>query len=451
MSIPRRSILTSGAVAGALGLAACAPGGSSSPAASTSLAPVSKDIGDTPVTLNVWDQNTDGGIDTAQEQLNAAFMAAHPHVTIERTSRSFADLKSTLKLALSGDNPPDIVQANQGYPDMGAFVKAGFLRPMTDYAKLYAWTDYYPESLLKLNSFSSDGTTWQGDTLYGVSQTGELVGIYCNAALLGAAGISDLPTTLDEFTAAMKAVQGTGVLPLAYGDVEKSPGIHLYGVVLTAEMGREAVNDLVTSTKGAWTDAGAVDAAKTIASWQDSGYITPGANGVSREEAVSTFGAGGSAFMISGTWYQATLEQAPSASDIRFAVLTPDGASSPQTMGGEGLAWAITSKAANPDVAAAYIDFVAGASSATTLVQTGNLPVVIPEGDAPSTPVGTDITDSYGTISTADGISPYLDYATSTFYDTLTAGMQDLVAGQATPEEFTAALQKDYAAFQETK
>ncbi|MGP9695264.1 extracellular solute-binding protein [Brachybacterium sp. AOP25-B2-12] len=451
MTTTRRTLLTSAALMGALGLAACAPGGSSSPAASTTLGPVSRDIGDEKTTLTVWDQNTDAGIDTAQEQLNAAFMAAHPNVTIERTSRSFSDLKSTLKLALSGDNPPHVIQANQGYPDMGAFVKAGFLRPVDDYAELYGWTSYFPESFLKLNSFSADGRTWQGDSLYGVSQTGELVGVYCNTALLGAAGIGELPTSLDELTAAMKAVHAAGTLPLAYGDVEKSPGIHLYGVVLTAAMGREAVNDLVTSSSGSWTDAAAVDAASTIAAWQDAGYITPGANGVSREEAVSTFGAGGAAFLITGTWYQATLEQAPAAADIRFTALTPEGASAPQTMGGEGLAWAITSKAEKPDVAAAYIDFITGAQSATALVQTGNLPTVVPEGDRPTTQIGTDITTSYSAISTADGISPYLDYATTTFYDTLTAGMQDLVAGQATPEQFCDALQKDYAAFQESR
>ena len=123
---------------------------------------MSKDVGSGKTTLTVWDQNTDTGINDAQQQLNDAFEKAHPNITIKRVSRSFADLKTTLKLALSGDNPPDVVQANQGYPDMGAFVKAGFLRPVNDYSKLYGWDDYYPSSLLKLNSFSSDGTHLAG-------------------------------------------------------------------------------------------------------------------------------------------------------------------------------------------------------------------------------------------------------------------------------------------------
>lgn len=434
----------------AVSLAACAPG-PSSPAgggASASLAPVSTAVPTDKTTLTVWDQNTDGGISEAQDQLNKAFMKKYPNVTVNRVSRSFSDLKTTLKLALSGDNPPDVVQANQGYPDMGAFVKAGYLRPMSDYAKLYGWDSYYPSSLLKLNSFSADGKTWQGDNLYGVSQTGELVGVYYNAAVLRKAGVNEPPTTIDELTADMAKVKAAGTLPLSYGDVEKSPGIHLYGVVLSALAGAQSVTDLVGGKSGAWTDANPVKAAQTITDWQSKGYITPGANGVSRDDAVATFGKGGSAFLITGTWYQATLEKAPAASDLRFTALTPSGSSTPVTMGGEGLAWAITSKAKKPDVAAAYIDFITDEAASKVLVQTGNLPTVVPAGDSPKeATIAGDITTRYQAISKSNGITPYLDYATPTFYDTLTAGMQDLVAGQASPQQFTEKIQADYGEF----
>lgn len=172
-----------------LSMSACAPGPSGDTAAPSPTNEASKDISSAgPVTLTVWDQNTDGGISKAQDQLNAQFHEQYPNVTIKRTVESFSDLKTTLKLALSSNTPPDVVQANQGYPDMGAFVAAGMLRPMNDYAKLYGWDGYYPEALLKQNSFSQDGKTWQGDTLFGVSQTGEVVGIYYNRQLLSSWG-----------------------------------------------------------------------------------------------------------------------------------------------------------------------------------------------------------------------------------------------------------------------
>jgi raffinose/stachyose/melibiose transport system substrate-binding protein len=430
-----------------LGLAACAPG-PAAPSGDQQLGPVSKDVGTEPITLTVWDQNTDPGINDAQEQLNAAFHAKYPNVTINRVSQSFTDLKTKLKLALSSDEPPDVVQANQGYPDMGAFVKAGYLRPLGDYAGLYGWTGYYPASLLALNSFSPDGKTWQGDNLYGVSQTGELVGLYFNKAVLARAGITTPPTTVAELTDAMAKVKAAGALPLSYGDVEKSPGIHLYGFVLTALAGQAGVNDLVTSKSGAWTDAQQVDAARVITDWVGNGYVTPGANGVSRDQAVASFGSGEAAFLITGTWYQATLEAASAAKEIGFTALTPHGSATPQTMGGEGLAWALTSKAKHADAAAAYVDFITDEQAAQALVKTGNLPTVVPADPAP-TPgtIAADISGAYKTISQANGISPYLDYATPTFYDTLTAAAQDLVGGHQTPEQFAQTLQDDYAAF----
>lgn len=443
----RKSLLAGVAGALAIALAACAPG-PAAPAGDQQLGPVSKDVGTDPITLTVWDQNTDTGINEAQEQLNAAFQAKYPNVTINRVSRSFTDLKTTLKLALSSDDPPDVVQANQGYPDMGAFVKAGYLRPLNDYASLYGWTDYYPASLLDLNSFSPDGKTWQGDNLYGVSQTGELVGLYYNKAVLARAGITTPPTTVAELTDAMAKVKAAGALPLSYGDVEKSPGIHLYGFVLTALAGQTAVNDLITSKSGAWTDAQQVEAARLITDWVSKGYLTPGANGVSRDQAVASFGNGESAFLITGTWYQATLEAASAAKDIGFTALVPNGSATPATMGGEGLAWALTTKTEHPDAAAAYVAFITDAQATQELVKTGNLPAVVPADPAP-TPgtLAADITGAYTTISQSNGIAPYLDYATPTFYDTLTAAMQDLVGGHQSPEQFSQTLQDDYAAF----
>ncbi|WP_431278652.1 extracellular solute-binding protein [Leifsonia poae] len=445
-------LLVGVAAALALGLAACAPGSGSGSTAGQSLGPVSKNVGSDKVTLTVWDQNTDGGIDTAQQQLNTAFEKKYPNVTIKRVSRSFTDLKTTLKLALSGANPPDVVQANQGYPDMGAFVKAGLLRPVNDYADLYGWNDYYPSSLLKLNSFSSDGKTWQGDKLFGVSQTGELVGVYYNRDILKKLGV-EAPTSLTELSDDMAKAKAQGILPLSYGDVEKSPGIHLYGVVQGALAGQKKVSDLVTSTSGAWTDPVNVEAAKTIQDWQNKGYLTPGANGVSRDAAVDTFGKGGSAFLITGTWYQATLEESSlGKSGVGFTALKPEGASTPVTTGGEGLAWALTSKTKHPDAAAAYVNFVTDKSASETLVKTGNLPTVVPDDDKPADgTLAGDITSEYKTISSGNGIVPYLDYTTSTFYDTLTAAMQDLVAGKATPEEFTKTLQADYTKFQSSR
>lgn len=441
------SVVASTLTVAALALSACAPGPSGDSGSTTApTGEVSKDVAAAgPVTLTVWDQNTDGGIAEAQEKLNAQFQEKYPNVTIKRTVESFSDLKTTLRLALSSNTPPDVVQANQGYPDMGAFVAAGMLRPMSDYAGLYGWNTYYPEALLKQNSFSSDGKAWQGDTLYGVSQTGEVVGVFYNRELLSSLGL-EAPKTLNDLTTAMEAAKAKGILPMAFGNLDKSPGIHLYGVVQAALAGAPAVTELVSGKGGAWTDEPSLKAAQQIADWSVKGYLTPGANGVSRDDAIAEFGRGGALFTITGTWMQQPLQDAL-GDKVGFTTLTSE-QGGPATTGGQGLAWAITSKSAHPDVAAAYIDFITNAKASQLLLDTGNLPTVLPSGYEPQPgTVAADIATQYRNVQEANGEVPYLDYATPTFYDTITAAMQELLGGQSTPQQFVDTLQKDYADF----
>src|SRR5918999_4346070 len=129
-----------------------------------------------PVTLTVWDQEVRGGQRRQIERLNAAFQNRYPNVTIDRVAKSFTDLNTTLKLAVSGDEAPDVVQANQGRPVMGQLVKGGLLRPIDGYAEAYGWADRYAPVLLDLNRFSPDGEEFGSGRLFGLSQMGEIVG-----------------------------------------------------------------------------------------------------------------------------------------------------------------------------------------------------------------------------------------------------------------------------------
>ena len=79
------------------------------------------------VTLLVWDQEVRGGQNASMKALNAAFQKKYPNIKINRVAKSFTDLQATLKLAASGPNPPDVVEANNGYSAMGPLVKANLL------------------------------------------------------------------------------------------------------------------------------------------------------------------------------------------------------------------------------------------------------------------------------------------------------------------------------------
>ena len=447
----RAVILDAMGAAAVIGLGACAPGsGGNSSASSGPTGPISTDPAKAgKVTLTEWDQNTpDSGVNPSTEALNKAFMAKYPNVTIKRVSRSFQDLKTTLKLALSSNNPPDVVQANQGYPDMGAFVKAGLLTPLDRYAKVYGWTDYYPSELLGLNKFTGDGKTWQTGNLYGISQTGEIVGIYYNKKILKRLGIT-APTTYQEFTALLPKVKKAGTLPIAFGNSDKSPAIHLYGVVQAAVAGKQEVRDLVFNQNDkSWSDPGNVSAAKVIQDWADNGYLSNGFNGMTMDNAQAQFTAGTSAFMLNGTWAAADVQTKLGETNVGFVALAPSSGAGPLTQGGEGLAWAITSKSPHKDVAAAYLNFINNPDGMAEVAKIGSLPAIPPSSYQPTSgTLAADVLTQWRDVSSSDGLLPYLDYTTPTFYDTLTSALQELLAGKLSAADFGKQLQADYQSF----
>ena len=403
------------------------------------------------VTLTIWDQNTQGGIGAATKQLNDDFEAKYPNVTIDRVSVSFSDLKTTLKLALSSNTPPDVVQAGQGYPDMGAFIKANLLQNLTPYAEVYGWNNRFSAELLDRNRFTSDGKTWHTGDLYGLVNGAQLTGFFYNKSILTKLGLG-VPKNLAEFESAMAAAKKKGISPLSFGNLDKSPGIHLFGAIQNAIAGKTAVRDLVYNAGGEWTDASTLAAAQTLVDWNKKGYISSGSSGIAQDIAVANFGNKKALFLLQGTWVLGQPLLNSDSTEVGFFVLNGGSSTDPVTMGGTGLPWSITSKSAHPDVAAAYIDFVTSAYASQVLLDTGNFPGLLPADWAPK--AGTliaDIANTWKGISDANGLTPWLDQATFTFYDTLSAAAQDLITGKKTPEAFTQALQKDYAEFQSAR
>ena len=451
---PRRPRLLM--AAGAVGLAAvtaCAPGSNSSSGAATPTpgATVSTNAaGMGKVNLIVWDQEVRGGQAAQMSQLNKEFQAKYPNITIKRVSRSFDDLKTTLRLALSGNQPPDVVEANNGRSDMGAFVKAGQLRPLDAYAKAYGWNARYPESVRQYSSYSPDGKTFGQGSLYGLPQVGEVVGIYYNAKKLAAAGVQP-PKTWAEFDTALAAVKAKGEVPMMFGNLDKWPAIHVFGTVQGRTTPADAVTQLAFGRKGAsWTTPENTKAAQTLVDWVDKGYFEPGFNGQGYDPAWQAFSKGKGAFLIAGTWLQADLQKAMGA-DVGF--MLPPGQSAdakPVATGGTGLPFSVTSKSAHPDAAAAYINFITDAHAMQVLTQTGNLPVADTAAQQVDGGLQKDVFTAFGTVVKGDGLLPYLDYATPTMYDTLGAGLQDLLAKKATPQQFLERVQKDYSDFVST-
>ena len=395
------------------------------------------------VTLTVWDQEVRGGQARQIKRLNQAFQEQYPNVTIERVARSFEDLNKTLKLAVSGPNPPDVVQANQGRPVMGTLVKGGLLEPLDPYAEAFGWGDRYSELLLDLNRFSSDGNTFGDGNLYGLSQMGEIVGVFYNKTK-----VSEPPATLEAFEASLEDAKDQGDVPIQFGNLDAWPGIHEYETVLAQTADKEQVRDFVFAREGATFDSPEfLEAAEKLQSWAEAGYFTPDFNGTGYDPAWTRFAKGEGRYLIAGTWLVADLNE-QMGDDVGFMLMpgAEEGAD-PVALGGESLPFAITSKSENPDVAAAYIDFLTNSDAATVLAETDNLPAMPVDASAIPSGLPAEVFEAWSRLNEADGLIPYLDYTTPTFYDDISGAIQELLGGKSDPQQFTSGVEGAFREF----
>ena len=450
----RRTVVLTAAVA-TLALAACTPGsgGSSDEDATDDAAAPTADevvtdiseLGD--VTLVVWDQEVRGGQNEQIEQLNAAFMEAYPNVTIDRVTQSNDDLTTTLRLALTGDDAPDVTQVNNSRSQMSQYVAAGQLLNLDPYAEAYGWTERFPDSVLQNTRYSEDGVTFGEGSVYGLPQVGEVVGIYYSKPKLEELGL-EVPATWAEFGEQLATISEAGETPLLLGNLDQWPAGHVFGPVQGAHVDPEEIRALGFGNEGAsWESDANLAAADELASWVEAGYFNDGFNGADYDAVWQSFTEGEGVYLMAGSWLGPDIEAAM-GEDVGFFAPPPveEGAGK-VTTGGTGIPFAVTSASENPDVGAAYIDFITSEDAMAVLAETGNMPVVETAEHMPDGGLQADIYAAYGEVVEDGALVPYLDWATPTMSETIGQNLQAFLGGQLDAAGLLAALEADYSEF----
>lgn len=444
-------IVTGLAVAGVLAMA-CTPGASTEQP-SPPPPPATTGVTETgPITLTVWDQEC-CQVSKVWDQLNAEFEERYPNVTIKRVNRDFGELKALLRLAIAGPKGPDVVEVNQGWPDMGQLVKAGLLLPLDNYGEAYGWTERVSENVLAVSRWTPDGLQFGTGSLFGFTTFGEIIGVYYNVKKLEDLGLA-VPTTLEEFEQALEVAKRAGEVPIQFGNNDAFPGIHEYVVIQDQMAPVDYLTDFIFGLQG---DALSFDTpenaqvATTLQGWADKDYFTPGFGGGGYDDAVANFAKGEGLFMITGNWIVESL--GADSEEYGFFVMPPlEAGGPPVSTGGAGFPLSISAGTDHADAAAAYIDWMTGEHAAELLLPTGQIPLSI--GTTPAVQEGTvlaDVVNAAATVSGANGMVPYLDWATPTFYDTTTAAIQELMALRITPQEFVEDIEADYSDFQASR
>lgn len=400
------------------------------------------------ITLVVWDQFYRPEESAVIEALNAEFEEAHPGVKIQREVKVLDDLKMTLKLALAEADGPDIAQVNQGRSDMGAMVEADLLLPLNDYLAKYGWGNVFSTSVASRNSFTPDGKSFGQGNLYGVSPTAEVVGVFYNKGIFKKNRWS-VPTTFEEFQELLAKIKKAGITPISFGSLDGWNAIHEFSAIQHLLVSSDYINNLTYGVNNVSFDTPEnQEAAQILLDWAQAGYFTDGYPGIGYDDSNNNFKAGEGAMTITGSWFAPELM---TGTNQEFGFFLLPGLSGKQTMaiGGVGVPYAIRKTTQHPDLAAEYLNWMISPRAAELWAQAGMLPAMsLPENTKVKTDnLFGDTLHAWETINKNNAVGHYIDWATPTFYDTLVAELQKLLGSIATPADFTAAVQRDYAQF----
>jgi raffinose/stachyose/melibiose transport system substrate-binding protein len=369
----------------------------------------------------------------------------YPGIKVSNTSMSLSDQNDKLPLAFaSGSSAPDVSETNEGLQNQGRLVADGELLPLEPYNKLYGWFAKVGPLPLQFNSLPADGKTFGTGNVYGVPETGTVVGIFYNKALITSVG-GVVPTTWAQFTADMALLAGHGKTAMAYaaGQPTAYQPVHMLYTIANHFVSPAAQNAFVfhTSPNASIDTTGFVQAAAEMEAWTKDGYFPPGYQGLSDVQALNLFDQGKAGFFLEGDWYSSTVTQALGA-NAGFWV-------PPVVTGGPGEGWSIPAKAANPNAGAAIINVLLSPTIQNALLKNGDIPAVMPSASAlaAASPTLRAAATAWSDASHSGNLVPYLDYATPNFLNQEMAGLQELQGGQITPSALMQSLQSDYTQY----
>jgi raffinose/stachyose/melibiose transport system substrate-binding protein len=400
------------------------------------------------ITLKVLDADSDPGPNAEQIELIKRFEAANPGVTVKRTAMPFNNFLNTVKLTLSSSDAPDVSEGNQGPQIDGALVKGKLITPLTNYAKQFGWNKLWTPTTLAPNSFSTDGKQFGTGTLWGVSSRAEIVGVYYNKTKLKALGMS-VPKTFGEFEKILAASKAKGQPPFMIGNLDKYPGGHYLMTLADHYSSPAALRNWVFGRKGASFDTPAVrKAAAKLQEWAKDGYFESSFNSVKDSDAQARFAKGEGLFVISGPWVNGGFA-AGLKNNVGFFLLPPEKAGDPvKATGSVSLPIHISAKSKNPALAAKFLNYLTSTEAANVILAKGDLParpLANPKVDPKSSIAS--IVAAWRKTSQSPNLVPYMDWPTPTMFDTLMGGVQSLMASQKTPQQFTKAVQADWAKY----
>lgn len=357
--------------------------------------------------------------------------------TVEFEERSFEQIRSTASQVLNSNEAPDLLEYNKGNATAGLLSSQGLLTNLDDAVAEYGWDEQLAPSLQTTAKYDERGIMGSG-SWFGVPNYGEFVEVYYNQDMFTEAGL-EVPTTMAEFEDVLQAFTDEGVTPLAQSAAEYPLGQLWYQLALT-QADRGWVEDYqLYANPVDWEGEEVSFATDTIKDWTEKGYISTNATGLTAEDAGTAFINGTNPIFFSGSWWHNRFTTEVSGFEWG-TFLFPEAEMAP---GSAGNMWAVPENAANKELAYQFIDITMRPEIQNLIGNNGGVPVAADPADI-TDEKSSELISNFNELTDRDGIAFYPDWPTPTFYDDLNAGLQELVNGTKTPEEFQRQVGEQY-------
>ncbi len=243
--------------------------------------------------VEVFSWWTGGGEAAGLEAMIAVFAEKYPDIEFVNAAvagGAGTNARAVLATRLQAGDAPDSWQGHAGQELIGTYVAADQLEPVNFLFEENGWLEVMPETLIPL--ISQDGN------IYSVPVNIHRANVlWYNPAVLADNGV-EVPTSLDEWFAAMDALQAAGMdAPLAMG--EQWTAMHLFETVLLASLGPDAYEAL-------WDGSGDWGSAEVTAALEDFAkvltYTNSDASALTWQDASQLVVNGDAAFNVMGDW-----------------------------------------------------------------------------------------------------------------------------------------------------
>ena len=242
--------------------------------------------------VEVFSWWTGGGEAAGLEAMIKVFNAEYPNIEFINAAvagGAGTNARAVLATRLQAGDPPDSWQGHAGQELIGTYVAGNQIQPLNDLYKQEGWLSVMPQTLIPL--ISDNGN------IYSVPVNIHRANVlWYSPAVLEANGVA-VPTTMDEWFAAMDTLQAAGVMPLALG--EQWTKMHLMETVLLGTLGPDKYNGLWTGT----TDWGSAEVTTALENFQKAmTYANSDSASLSWQDAAQLVVNGDAAFNVMGDW-----------------------------------------------------------------------------------------------------------------------------------------------------